>query len=164
MKRKHKLYSRPKRPFDKTRIDSEAIIKKDFGLKNKKEIWKSVAKIKKFREQAKRLIKASPEQQQNLFKKLAKIGIKTESIADVLSLNTEDYLKRRLQSFLVQKKFATTPKMARQLITHKKVLVNGSVVNIPSFIIPVEMEDKITVKKSLIKPKKKEVKEKGDKE
>ena len=41
MKRKHKLYSRPKRPFDKQRIDEEAKIKEEFGLKNKKEIWLS---------------------------------------------------------------------------------------------------------------------------
>ena len=34
MKRKHKTYSKPKRPFDKARIDEEAIIKKDYGLKN----------------------------------------------------------------------------------------------------------------------------------
>ena len=35
MKRKHKQYSKPKRPFDKTRIEEEAKIKQDFGLKNK---------------------------------------------------------------------------------------------------------------------------------
>ena len=34
MKRKHKIYSRPKRPFDKVRIDEEAKIKEEFGLKN----------------------------------------------------------------------------------------------------------------------------------
>ena len=45
MKRKHKTYSKPKRPFDKARIDEEAEIKKEFGLKNKKEIWKADAKI-----------------------------------------------------------------------------------------------------------------------
>lgn len=156
MKRKHKLYSKPKRPFDKKRIDSEAIIKKDFGLKNKKEIWKADAKIKQLREQAKNLIKDSPEQQEKLFQKLEKIGIHTETIADVLSLNTGDYLKRRLQSILVQKKLATTLRMARQLITHKKVLVDGSVVNIPSFIVPINLEDKITLKN--LKPKKKIVK------
>lgn len=40
MKRKHKTYSRPKRPFDKTRIEEEGKIKEEFGLKNKKKFGK----------------------------------------------------------------------------------------------------------------------------
>ena len=56
MKRKHKIYSRPKRPFDKTRIEEEGKIKEEFGLKNKKEIWKADARIKEIREKAKKLI------------------------------------------------------------------------------------------------------------
>ena len=40
MKRKHKLYSRPKKPYDKKRIEEEAIIIERFGLKNKREICK----------------------------------------------------------------------------------------------------------------------------
>jgi len=46
MKRKHKKYSKPKRPFDKERLIEEEKIKKEFGLKNKKEIWRSESKIK----------------------------------------------------------------------------------------------------------------------
>ena len=46
MKRKHKTYSRPKRPFDKPRIEEEAGIMEEFGLKNKREIWKAEARIK----------------------------------------------------------------------------------------------------------------------
>ena len=45
MKRKQKKYSKPKRPFDKKRIDEENQLKKEFGLKNKREIWKAEAKI-----------------------------------------------------------------------------------------------------------------------
>jgi hypothetical protein len=35
MKRKHKIYSKPKRPFDKKRIEEENEIKNEFGLKRK---------------------------------------------------------------------------------------------------------------------------------
>ena len=73
MKRKHKKYSRPKRPFEKVRIEEEAKIKEEFGLKNKKEIWKAEAKVKSMREKAKRLISARPEEQNALFNKLNKI-------------------------------------------------------------------------------------------
>ena len=157
MKRKHKTYSKPKRPFDKIRIDEEARIKKEFGLKNKKEIWKADARIKSIREKAKKLISANLEEQQVLFDSLKKIGLNANSIADILSLDKKDYLNRRLQTIIVNKKFATTLKGARQLITHKKVLVDGNVVNSPSYIVPIELEDKISLK--LMKKKAKKEKE-----
>ncbi len=147
MKRKHKAYSKPKRPFDKTRIEEEGQIRKEFGLKNKKEIWKANAKIKSMREKAKKLIKASPEEQQALFEQLQKIGLKINSIADVLALDTKDYLERRLQTVVARKGLTTTMKSARQRITHRKILIDGKVVNKPSYIVPVELEDKITIKK-----------------
>ncbi len=151
MKRKHKTYSRPKRPFDKTRIDEEKQIKKEFGLKNKKEIWKSEAKIKTIREKAKKLISAKKEEQQILFGQLKKIGLNVNSIADVLGLEKKDYLKRRLQTILLKKKLTTTAKSARQLITHKKVLIGGKIVDSPSYIVPVALEDKISLKVKKIK-------------
>lgn len=153
MKRKHKKYSKPKRPFDKARIDEEFEIMKEFGLKNKKEIWRAEAKIKLIREKAKKLISSSQEEQKVLFDNLKKIGLNVNSIADILSLDKKDFLKRRLQTILVDKKISTTTKGARQLITHKKVLVDGKIVNIPSYIIPIELENKISLK--IMKPKKK---------
>ncbi len=156
MKRKHKIYSRPKRPFEKSRIEEEVKIKEEFGLKNKKEIWRAEAKIKEFREKAKKLISADPSEQQALFKRLQKIGLKVNSIADVLALEKQDYLNRRLQTIVRNKGLAPTVKAARQRIVHKKILVDGGIVNSPSYIVPKELEDKITVKKKALKEKKKE--------
>ncbi len=158
MKRKHKTYSRPKRPFDKARLEEEAGIMKEFGLKNKREIWKAEAKIKSIREKAKKLISSKPEEQQTLFNKLNKIGMKVNSISSILSLDKQDYLKRRIQTIVVTKKLASTSKQARQLIVHKKILVDGKAVNIPSYIVSVELENKITLKKKK-KVKKKELRE-----
>jgi len=146
MKRKHKKYSKPKRPFDKARIDEEAQIKKEFGLKNKREIWKAEAKLKSIRTRAKRLIKASDEEKKIFFEKLKKIGLNVNSLAEVLSLDKKDILNRRLQTIVYKKGLVPTVKTARQLITHKKVLINGRSVNIPSYIVPVELEDKISLK------------------
>jgi small subunit ribosomal protein S4 len=157
MKRKHKIYSKPKRPFDKSRIDEETVIKKQFGLKNKREIWKAEAQIKSIREKAKNLISADIEKQEALFARLQKKGFAVNSIADVLALEPVDYLKRRLQTVIVTKKLATTPKSARQLITHKKVLIEGKAVNSPSYIVPINLEEKISLKP--MKKKKVEKKE-----
>ena len=161
MKRKHKGYSRPKRPFDKARIDEEVVIKKEFGLKNKKEIWKAEAKIKSMRQKAKKLITASDAEQQALFDRLKKIGLEINSIGDVLGLDKTDYLNRRLQTIVAVKGIAPTVKTARQMIVHKRILVNGRVIDSPSFIVPVELEDKISIKEKVKveKPAESEVKE-----
>ncbi|MBI3623825.1 30S ribosomal protein S4 [Candidatus Pacearchaeota archaeon] len=155
MKRKHKTYSRPKRPFEKTRIEQENKIIEEFGLKNKREIWKAEAKMKLIREKAKNLISAIPEDQKAFFERLKKIGLEASSIANVLSLDKRDYLKRRLQTIIVKKRLATTSKAARQLIVHKKVLVDGEVIDSPSYLVPTNLEDKIDVKKKTIKKTKK---------
>lgn len=146
MKRKHKLYSRPKRPFEKVRIEEEGRIKKEFGLKNKTEIWKAEAKIKLIREKAKKLIAAKPEEQKAFFERLKKIGLNVNTIADVLTLDKRDYLQRRLQTIIFRRKLAQTPKGARQLITHKKILIAGRAVDSPSYIVPVDIEDKIELR------------------
>ncbi len=155
MKRKQKKYSKPKRSFERERIEEEAAIKEQFGLKNKKEIWKAEARIDSIREKAKKLISASPEEQQALFERLKKMGFDVNSIGDVLSLTKKDFLNRRLQTILVTKKLTPTPKSARQLIVHKKVLINNRAVNSPSYIVPKSLEDKIKVIKKEKKKKEK---------
>lgn len=157
MKRKHKIYSRPKRPFDKLRIEEEEKIKKEFGLKNKKEIWRSESKVKDIRRRAKSLISAKPEERERLFQKLRGVGLKVSNIADALSLDKKDLLNRRLQTVLVAKKLARTPRHARQLIVHKKVLIAGKSVNSPSYIVPKNLEDGISLKP--MKEKKVEIKQ-----
>ena len=146
MKRKHKKYSRPKRPFDKNRIVEEEKIKKEFGLKNKKEIWRSESRIKLMRTLAKNIISARPEEQKKLFEKLGNLGFKAGSVAEILSLDKKDYLRRRLQTVVVVKKLARTLKEARQFITHRKVLIDGKVIDSPSYIVPISLEGKISVK------------------
>ena len=154
MKRKHKKYSRPKRPFDKARIDEEGVIKKKYGLKNKREIWKAESKVAVMRQKAKKLIKASGEEKEVLFKRLQKIGLKVSSISDILGLDKTNYLDRRLQTIVFKKNIAPTPKTARQMITHKKILINQKVVDSPSYIVPIEYENKIELKKKKLENEK----------
>jgi small subunit ribosomal protein S4 len=158
MKRKHKQYSRPKRPFEKLRIEQEGEIREEFGLKNKKEIWKAEAKVKNMREKAKNLIKADEKEQKALFEKLNKTGIKVNSIADILSLDKKDYLNRRLQTIVFKRNLTKSVKEARQKIVHRKVFVNNKIIDKPSYLVPVELENKITIKenKKIKEPKKEE--------
>jgi small subunit ribosomal protein S4 len=146
VRRKHNLYSRPKKLFDKARIEAENLIVESFGLKSKREIWKAQAKIARLRSQAKRLIPKEESAKREFYAKLNKMGLNITSIADVLGLKTENWLERRLQTIVFRKGIAKTAKEARQMITHKNILVNGNVVNIPSYMVDRDMESKITKK------------------
>jgi len=143
MKRQKKKYSRPRKPFDKPRIEEENVLKEKYGLKNKKEIWKADAAIGRIRNLAKQLITKSEEDQNKFVERLKKRGFQVENIADSLALNKEDWLKRRLQTIVFNKKLTTTPKQSRQFIVHKHVSIGNQIVNIPSYQVSLEEEPHI---------------------
>ena len=145
MIRKSKRYSRPKKLYQTGRIKEENALLEKYGLKNKREVWKALAKVNYYRSRAKALVRAPSEEQQVLFAKLQHIGLKAETIADVLALKLDDLLQRRLPSIVARKGFATTPQHARQMVIHKKVTIAGKVVNIPSYIVSIDEESAIVV-------------------
>ena len=153
MIRKKNLYRKPQKPFEAQRIKEENEIVKKYGLKNKREIWKTQAKVNYYRGRAKALANKPHEEQNVLFKKLQALGLKVETIADVLDLNIEDVLKRRLTTVIVQKKFANTPKQARQMVVHKRVKINGKAISTPSYLVPLSEENNIEIKVRVHKPK-----------
>lgn len=157
MLKKHKKFDRPRKPFDIVRIKSENIIVVKYGLKNKREIWKAKTKLNVIRKRAKILINESSDVQGEFLEKLNKLGYKVDAVVNVLALTEEDILSRRLQSILMEKKLATTAKGARQLITHRHVKVNGVIVNIPSYVVSVDEENKIELVNKTKKPKAKEI-------
>lgn len=160
MKRKPNKYSRPRKPFEAARIAEEAELIKKYGLKSKREIWKALAKVSYFRTRAKSLITADPEEQKIFLNKLNRIGLKAGTIADALGLNKEDILRRRLQTMVVSKNLATTPKQARQLIAHRKILIEGKAVDAPSYMVSVAEEHLLSLRKKAKKQKEKPAAEK----
>jgi small subunit ribosomal protein S4 len=167
MIRKKKKFEFPRKLYDKPRILEENKLLVRYGLKNKKEIWKAEAKIKYFRTRAKSLIAAEQNEQQKFFVKLNNMGLKVRGVSDVLALNKEDLLKRRLPSILVDKKMANAPKQARQMVVHKRILVGTHTVNVPSYLVGVKEENSISIKKKIKKPKipeEKKVEKSGEEE
>ena len=146
IKRKRKKFEKPRKLYDSARIKEENIILETYGLKNKREIWKIGSEVSRMRKRAKLLIPASQEEKEQFFNKLYKIGLNVHCTEDVLALTKEDLLQRRLQTVLFKKGLAKTPKQARQLIVHKRVKLNGKVVNSPSCLVPRELENNIELK------------------
>jgi len=62
----------------------------------------------------------------------------------VLRLRTEDFLKRRLQSIVYSRGFATTIYHARQLIIHGHVVLHERKMTIPSYLVRQDEEELVT--------------------
>jgi small subunit ribosomal protein S4 len=153
MIRKKNLYARPKKLYEKIRINEENELKRKYALKSKREIWKTVAKLKYFRHRAIDLAKAPSDEQNVFIGKLKGLGLNVNTISDILALKLQDILERRLTTIVCKRKLANTPQHARQLVAHKKVLVGEKVIRAPSFIVPVSLEKEISVKAVAKKPK-----------
>lgn len=155
MRKQSKKFEKPLKPWDKARIDEEAKLLQQYGLRRKREIWKTESVLRNYRRIARDLAaKASKEREKILLDKLFRIGLvgKDANLDDVLALTLEKLLDRRLQTLVYKKGMCTTIKAARQYIVHGHVAVDGRKVRWPSTIIPLSDEDKITFyEKSKIK-------------
>ncbi len=153
-RKQHKKYTKPRTPFNRARIEEEKALMKKFGLKNKRELWRARSYIDRIRTQAKKLI-LQPEQQQVFLIRLIKLGLikQNATIDDVLALDKQQLLERRLQTIVFKKKLARTPKEARQLIVHKKVKISNKTVDVPGYIVKIKNEPSISVIKKKINKK-----------
>lgn len=140
-KRLRKKYETPGHPWQKTRIQLEKELQREYGLKNKKEIWRAESRLKKFKDILKRLIplndpQANKEREQTMHK-LRTLGLISEeaTIDDVLGLDVRAILERRLQTIVYKKGLARSVKQARQFIVHGHIAVNGKVITSPGYIV-----------------------------
>ncbi|MEM5790663.1 MAG: 30S ribosomal protein S4 [Candidatus Aenigmatarchaeota archaeon] len=149
MRRLRKKYEKPRRVWDKERIEEEKNILREYGLRRKKELWRNEALLRKWRRIARELIGRKDEKKEReLIQKLNKLGILSEnaSLDNVLGLTIRDILERRLQTMVLRKGFANSIKHARQLIVHGHVKIDGRKVLYPSYLVKKEEESKIEVK------------------
>ena len=144
-----KKYKKPAHPFQKERIIEELEFLGRYGLRNKREFWKSRTMLANWRQIA-RHSRTLPKEnalevQQTLIKKLKRLGIlgAEGEFEDVLLLTVEDVLKRRLQSLVYEKGLASTIYQARQFIVHGHVQVGNKKINAPSYIVKRAEEDLI---------------------
>lgn len=146
-KKQRMKYDRPFKPYDKTRIEREKKLMSEYGLKRKNEIWRAEALLRSFRRRARQLLSRPEEQKKiDLFTKLTKLGIRCAKVEDVLSVKTEDILSRRLQTVILKKSIAESPKHSRQLIVHGHVAIDGRRMLWPGYLVTSDDEGKIEVR------------------
>jgi len=120
-----------------------------YGLRNKREFWKSRTILANWRNIARQSRKlpseVAVEVQQELIQKLNRLGIlgPEAEFDDILQLTVEHVLKRRLQTLVFERGLAKTVYQARQFIVHGHVQIGGKKINAPSYLIKKDEEELI---------------------
>merc|ERR1712213_202614 len=147
-----KVYSTPRRPFEKARLDQELKLIGEFGLRNKREVWRVKMTLAKVRKAARDLLTLEEKDPKRLFegnallRRLIRIGVLDETrqkLDHVLSLKIEDFLERRLQTQVFKLGLAKSIHHARVLIKQRHIRVRKQVVNVPSFIVRLDSQKHI---------------------
>ncbi len=147
-------YDTPSHPWHAERIAAEKTLVRKYGLKNKKEIWKSQTRLREFRGVARELLSKQhtptsqvEKESQQLLRRMNRIGLLGDgaTLDDILGLDVENILTRRLQTVVYLKGLASTPKQARQFIIHGHVSVGERRVTVPSYIVTKNEEEQIDI-------------------
>ena len=146
-----KNWNKPKRPFNFELKMEELKILGTFGLKTKRELWKARTELSRVRNQARSLLALRQEIREKeepiLIHSLSRIGLVEENatLDDVLNLEIQNLLSRRLQSIIMKKFYFKTPYQARQAISHGHIMIGDRIVNIPSYVVKTDEEDTVTL-------------------
>ncbi len=148
-----RTYVRPSHPWEGERIKSENELISKYGLKNKRELWKAIAVLRRFRQRA-RILQAqvryrdpqAEKERGELLRRLGRLGllpIEGATLDDVLALDVEAVLSRRLQTLAFVKGLAFTQRQARQFIVHGHLSLGERRVTIPGYLVNREEEGSI---------------------
>jgi small subunit ribosomal protein S9e len=128
-----------------------------YGLKNKREVWRVQYLLARIRKAARDLLTLEESDPRRIFEgealinRMLRIGVLNrdqQKLDYVLGLTVKQFLDRRLQTVVFSSKIAKSIHEARALIFQRKIAINKGlrkqIVNIPSFIVRKENESHIT--------------------
>ena len=147
-----KTFSKPRRPFEKVRLDAELKTVGEYGLRNKRELWRVQFALNKLRNAARVLLTLDEDDPKRIFegnailKRMRTYGLleaDKESLDYVLALTAEEFLERRLQTLVFKLGLAKSVHHARILIKQRHIRVGKQIVNVPSFLVRVETQKHI---------------------
>ncbi len=126
-----------------------------FGLKNKREVWRVLLTLSKFRKAARELLTLEEKDPRRLFegaallRRMHRYGLLSEKelkLDYVLGLTLNKLLERRLQNIIYRDGFqAKSIHGARVLIRQRHIKVGKNLVTAPSFMVRTESEKKINL-------------------
>merc|ERR1712134_240596 len=147
-----KTFKKPRRPFEKERLDSELKIVGEYGLRNKRELWRIQLVLSKLRKTARELLTLPEDDPKRIFdanalmRRMYKYGFLDESqtkLDYVLALTAQDVLERRLQTLVFKLGLAKSIHRARVLIKQRHIRVCKQIVNVPSYVVRLDSQKHI---------------------
>ncbi|KAG9391755.1 Ribosomal protein S4/S9, eukaryotic/archaeal [Carpediemonas membranifera] len=152
----HRSYSKvnqtPRRPFEADRLAAELKLCGQYGLRNKKEIWRVQKSVSSIRSAARELLTLDEHHSRRQFEgealldRLHRLGVLSadkNKLDYVLSLKLEDFLDRRLQTIIYKAGLAKSIHHARCLILQRHVRVGDQLVTSPSFLVRLDSQKHI---------------------
>eukprot|EP00747_Dinoflagellata_sp_TGD_P150276 gnl/TRDRNA2_/TRDRNA2_177094_c0_seq1.p2 gnl/TRDRNA2_/TRDRNA2_177094_c0~~gnl/TRDRNA2_/TRDRNA2_177094_c0_seq1.p2 ORF type:complete len:194 (+),score=53.79 gnl/TRDRNA2_/TRDRNA2_177094_c0_seq1:72-653(+) len=144
-----KTFRKPKRPFEKERLDAEMKLVGEYGLKNKREVWRVQYVLSKIRTAARELLTLDEKNETRMFqgeallRRMVRLGLLLENerkLDYVLGLTTAKIMERRLQTKVFKLGLAKSIHHARCLIRQRHIRVGKQICNIPSFVVRLDSE------------------------
>merc|ERR1740137_377014 len=126
------VYTTPRRPFEKARLDQELKLIGENGLRCKKEVWRVKLTLAKIRAAARDLLTLEEKDPKRLFegnallRRLVRTGVLSDEkmkLDFVLGLKVDDFLERRLQTQVFKLGLAKSMHHARILIKQRHIRV-----------------------------------------
>jgi len=144
-----KVWKTPRRCFEKERLDRELKLVGEYGLRNKREVYRVNYTLSKVRSVARHLLTLPEKDPKRLFegaallRRLTRLGLLSDGeqkLDYVLGLGVEKFLDRRLQTRVFASGLALSIHHARCLIKQRHIRVGKRMVDVPSFMVRVESE------------------------
>jgi small subunit ribosomal protein S4 len=149
-RKQRKKYETPRFPWRTDILQSELRMLGQYGLRNKRELWRHKTELSRFREIARSLLGTPAEERKKMEKQLLdrlnRLGVLPETavLDDVLDLSLESILERRLQTVVYSKGLAKSIYQARQLINHGHIAIEGKRIPSPSYLVLRNEEGKLS--------------------
>lgn len=130
-------------------MDSELRTVGEYGLKNKREIWRIMYALSKIRSAARYLLTLDENdetricQGQALIRRLTRLGLLSETerkLDYALALISEKMLERRLQTKVFKMGLAKTIHHARVLVRQRHIRVGKRLCDVPSLMVRTDSE------------------------
>jgi small subunit ribosomal protein S9e len=123
-----------------------------YGLKNKREVWRVQFALTKIRAAARHLLTLDDKDETRIFqseallRRMARLGLLNENerkLDFVLGLTTQKFMERRLQTKVFKLQIARSMHHARVLIRQRHIRVGKQICDIPSFMVRQDSEKHI---------------------
>ena len=122
----------PRKPFDRDRLINELRTIGTYGLRCKREMWRVQLTLAKMRKAARELMTLNEDDPRRAFegdaliRRIVKLGLLKENeqkLDYVLGLTLSQFMERRLQTLVAQRKLANSIHHSRVLIRQRHIAV-----------------------------------------